>query len=300
MFWFWIGVSLGVLIAVPLVAVAGRRSLRRVRALERRAQAAERLAEMGTMTGGLAHEIKNPLSTINLNLQLLREDVDEIAEGLGAGGVALTDIAPAQTREKVDRVRRRLDPLTREVQRLREILEDFLRFAGRVNLDRAPTDLNGLVTELADFFGPQAAAAGVRVRVETAPQPLTADADAGLLKQALLNLLINATQAMEEAQRLPGTPHGGARDLILRTERGKTHGLDEVHIHVIDTGPGIAPDRLDKIFQPYFSTKKNGSGLGLPTTKRIIQEHGGAITVHTDPGRGTDFTISLPVHAPAS
>lgn len=291
---FWIGICVGVLVAVPMLAVVGMRFVRRVRALERRTLAAERLAELGTMTGGLAHEIKNPLSTINLNVQLMREDVDDIAEVLNnadAGG----DPSVVEVRDKVDRVRRRLDPLSREVQRLREILEDFLRFAGRVKLDLAPADLNVLVSEIADFFNPQADAAGVRLRVQPAPQPLVIPVDSGLLKQAVLNLVINATQAMEEARRTNKTAHGGATDLFLRVERAKPAGLDEACIHVIDTGPGIAPDTLEKIFQPYFSTKKHGTGLGLPTTKRIVMEHGGHLSVHSDPGRGTDFTIALPI-----
>jgi len=311
---FWIGLAVGVLIAVPLVVVAAWRIVLRVRALERRTLDAERLAEQATMTGGLAHEIKNPLSTINLNVQLMREDVEEIAEQLhhpdlsaqaAAGNVHAATPEPAsnahaltQVRDKVDRVRRRLDPLSREVQRLREILEDFLRFAGRVKLDLAPADINGVVADVADFFSPQAEAAGVRVRVQPASQPLVLKVDTGLLKQALLNLLLNAAQAMEEARRNPKTPHGGASDLLIRTEHGRTAGIEEARIHVIDTGPGIPPDRLDKIFQPYFSSKKSGTGLGLPTTRRIIQEHGGRITVHTDLGRGSDFTIALPCTPP--
>jgi signal transduction histidine kinase len=283
---FWIGLSLGILLTVPLALWAARRTERRVRRLERRAQAAERLAELGTLTGGLAHEIKNPLSTVNLNVQLLQEDLREVMHEFPTG-------SPMQ--ERLARTQRRIDSLTREVQRLRDILEDFLRFAGRLKLDLHPTDVNAVITELVDFFAPQAQAAKVNLRTQLA-SPAEAPADAALLKQALLNLLINGVQAMDEC-RGKDVPHGGCNELIIRTERRKNLGQEEVLIHVIDTGPGIAAEKIEKIFQPYFTTKKGGTGLGLPTARRIIEEHGGSISVHSEPGRGTDFCITLSTEA---
>ena len=119
---------------------------------------------------------------------------------------------------------------------------------------------------------------------------------AGLVKQAVLNLLINAVQAMTDArQAKPPIAHGGCSELIIRTETRKKLGHNEVVIHVIDTGPGIEADKIAKIWQPYFSSKKNGTGLGLPTTRRIVQEHGGSIDVHSELGQGTDFAINLPI-----
>ena len=282
---FWIGLAAGVLLTIPMAIWTRRRTERRVRLLERRAQSAERLAELGTLTGGLAHEIKNPLSTINLNVQLLQEDLREIVRDLPAD---------APVTERLARTQRRIDSLTREIQRLKDILDDFLRFAGRVKLDLHPTDINAMVSELADFFAPQAQAAKVNIRTQLTAAPSMVPADTALLKQALFNLLINGTQAMEEA-RSAGVPTGGCNELILRTERGRSLGQEELHIHVTDTGPGIAPDRAGKIFQPYFTTKKGGTGLGLPTARRIIEEHGGSITVHSEPGRGSDFRVTLPV-----
>ncbi len=201
------GFGVGVLITVPLAMVAARRTALRVRRLERRALSAERLAELGTLTGGLAHEIKNPLSTINLNVQLLQEDLTEIAKQVPADSPII---------DRFGRTRRRIEALSREIQRLRDILEDFLRFAGRVKLDLAPTNINHVMGELADFFAPQAQAAGVQLRAQLAANPATVPADGALLKQALLNLLINAVHAMTEA-RQAGTPHGGCNELILRT-----------------------------------------------------------------------------------
>jgi len=284
---FLLGIALGVLLAALLAAIAWRRHQHRLLLLERRAQVAERLAELGTMTGGLAHEIKNPLSTVNLNVQLLQEDLREVAAAL-----------PAEdpSGEQLTRAQRRLDSLARETNRVRDILEDFLRFAGRMRLDLQPTNINDVVKDLADFFEPQAQAAGVRIRTQFDASPAIAQVDAGLLKQAVLNLLINAVQAMSEARQAnPPAAHGGCAELLIRTQIRKKVGHNELVLHVIDTGPGITPEKIAKIWQPYFSSKKNGTGLGLPTTRRIIQEHGGSIDVHSEVGRGTDFAINLPI-----
>lgn len=285
MAYLWIGIAIGVVLTIPLAVVNARRVVRKVRALERRALSAERLAELGTLTGGLAHEIKNPLSTINLNTQLLREDIQSIARQIDSDD---------PIHEPLVRTERRFEIVARETQRLRDILDDFLRFAGRVKLDLQLCDVNHVVSDLADFFSPQARASGVNLRTQLAPAPALVRADPSLLKQAMLNLLLNATQAMTEA-RAAGR-HGGASELIVRVSRERQLGREEIHIHFIDTGPGIAPDKLDKIFQPYFTTKAGGTGLGLPTARRIVDEHGGSLSVHSEPGRGTDFCIAIPVN----
>lgn len=282
--YLFIGLGIGVLLSIPLAAMWGRRTERRVRQLELRARAAERLAELGTLTGGLAHEIKNPLSTVGLNVQLLQEDVHDLAQGAG--------LSEAH-HDGLGRVQRRLESLSRETHRLRDILEDFLRFAGRVELDPQATDLHAMIEELIDFFEPQAREAGINLRTQLSAEDATLTADAGLLKQALLNLMINAVQAMTQA-REKSEAHGGADELIVRTERARSAGGAEFRIHVTDTGPGMPEDVVAKVFQPYFSTKRGGTGLGLPTSRRIVEEHGGSLSVHADPGRGTDFTISLP------
>lgn len=296
--YLFIGLGIGTLLAIPLAAGWGRRTERRVRHLEQRARAAERLAELGTLTGGLAHEIKNPLSTVGLNVQLLQEDVRDLAQDPGLS---------ANHHDGLGRVQRRLESLSRETQRLRDILEDFLRFAGRVELDTQPTDLHQMIGELIDFFEPQAREAHINLRTQLAAENATVNADAPLLKQAMLNLLINAVQAMQLAKEKK-QPHGGANELIVRTERaraarstmgtGSTAGIagNELRIHVTDTGPGMTPEIAAKVFQPYFSTKRGGTGLGLPTSRRIVEEHHGHLTVHADPGRGTNFTITLPTN----
>jgi len=249
----------GVAIALSLVSLPKREA--RARIAERKAIEATRRGEMVDMANGLAHEIRNPLSTVALNAQLLREDILD---------------APLPEEESA-RLVRRVDALAREAARLKDILEDFLRFAGRMQLDAQPTDLREVVAELADFFAPQAQASGVIIRVQSPDGPVMQGVDAALLKQAMLNLMINAVQALEQVP-------AASRELILRLEPSGT-------IHVIDTGPGVAAERVSEIFRPYISTKKGGTGLGLPVANRIVQEHGGRIVVYPAPGRGADFAI---------
>ena len=248
----------------------------RLRAEARRARSAERLAEIGSLTSGLAHELKNPLSTIALNAQLLGERARDLRD------------TPEEDREAM---LRRTSTLTRETERLRGILEDFLQFAGEKQVQRSAQDLNVLVDELIDFYHPQADRQRIRLRADLCSEPLIAPLDGSLVKQAVLNLILNAAEAM-------GEPDGssGPRELIVRTRRGEDEDREPVVLlHVIDTGPGIAEDARASLFTPYFTTKKGGTGLGLPTTRRIVEEHGGTIEVHSEPGQGTDFALSFPV-----
>ena len=284
MTYLFLGIALGLLLAAPLAWWYSRRTELRVRELERAARSNERLAEQATMTRGLAHEIKNPLSTIGLNVQLLQEDLAEIEAAID------TESEPGR---QVGRVRRRLEGLGREARRLRDILEDFLRFAGRMELDKQKVDANTLVDELAVFFEPQASEASVTLRMQLDAKPGTIKVDAVLFKQALLNLMINAVHAMADARKAK-QPHGGANELMLRTERLRDRAGNRLLVHVMDTGPGIDAKTRSQIFQPYFSTKRSGSGLGLPTTRRIVEQHGGTLSVHSEPGQGTDFVIELP------
>jgi signal transduction histidine kinase len=259
---FVVGLLVGVIGCLVIACAVAVRAVRRVVAAERRARDAERLAELGTLTGGLAHEIKNPLSTVQLNLQLLAED--------------LTPDNPAYPR-----IINRLNTVQKETSRLRDILDDFLRYAGKLELDRQPTDLNELLEDLVDFFHPQAQLQRVRLRLRTDRNGrLIAPVDAKLIKQAVLNLMINALQAM---------PEGG--ELILTADQRDGQAL----IDVIDTGKGISADAIERIFQAYYTSKKGGTGLGLAMAKRIAGEHGGKLTVKSEPGKGSDFTLQLPL-----
>ena len=274
--WTLLGFALGVIVMLPVMRGMLRRGQYRARLAERRARDAERLAELGSMTGGLAHEIKNPLSTIGLNAQLLGESISE------------SDL-PDDQRE---RLLRRLESLSREVERLTGILNDFLQFAGRMKLDPQKCDLVKIVDELSDFFHPQCNKSNVRLRVQLAEHPVPVNVDAGLFKQALLNLLINATQAMTlpEGEQDADGSDGAAGDLILHVEGDEM----EARVRVIDTGPGIEPEKLEEIFHPYVSHKSGGTGLGLSTARRIVEEHGGRLAAHSEVGRGSEFVIYLP------
>jgi len=256
------GISIGVAICLIAGAITARWAYRRFVLLERRARHAERLAELGTLTGGLAHEIKNPLSTVGLNLQLLREDLDPEN--------------PAYSR-----IISRLTTVQNETGRLREILDDFLRYAGRIEIERKQVELNRLLEELVDFLSPQAGLQRVQLRMKRAPGDIIASVDPKLIKQAVLNLMLNGLQAM---------PAGGEMILSLVNSDG------QAVIDVIDTGRGIPPQAIEQIFQAYYSTKKGGTGLGLATARRIAQEHGGSIQVRSEVGKGSDFSLRLPLN----
>lgn len=222
----------------------------------------DRLAFLGSLAGGLAHEIKNPLSTMTITLGLLHEDFEN-----------------AETpREK--RAQRKIALLEQEVARLETILQDFLQFAGGHVVRPRLVDVNGWLGDLLDFFEPSCTGASIRLvrqMGDALPQVLV---DPDLMKQAVLNLLTNARQAM-----------AGGGELRVRTWSTG----DRVRIEVIDTGGGIAGDVLPHVFDPYFSTREQGTGLGLPTVRRIVAEHGGDVSVASEVGRGTAFTITLPV-----
>ncbi len=269
MAWFAIGFFVGAAIASLVV---GRRSARAAAAgrdAARRAREEEQAALLSHIAGGLAHEIRNPLSTLSMNLQLLREDWSD----------------PVSEREQ--RGAKKLDTILRETERLERVLEDLLRFAAGHRLRLERVDATRLVDELLDFYTPQAEKARVRLARQLAPSPLHVEADANLLRQAVHNLLVNAQQAM---------PSGG--ELSVRT--GARDGRVEIAVH--DSGPGIPPENLDRIFNLYFSTKAGGTGLGLPMVKKIVDEHRGTIAVASDAAAGTTFTISLPAapRVPAS
>ncbi len=242
-----------------------RTSNRRMRQLQERSRQSARLAYLGSLAGGLAHEIKNPLSTLNINLQLLEEDL----ERGDANSV---------------RIRTRLEGLRREVKRLQEVLDDFLRFAHGHELHLTEESINQVVDEVLVFIGPEARQKGINIIRGTDGNLRSCQLDSNLIKQAFLNILINAEQAM---------PTGG--DLMVRTA-GEGDG---VRVEFTDTGTGIPPEHLDRIWEVYFSTKKGGTGLGLPTARRNIEEHHGTIEVHSEVGKGSRFTVRLPLRQPA-
>jgi signal transduction histidine kinase len=227
------------------------------------------LAFLGAVAGGLVHEIRNPLSTLSLNLQLMEE------EWAGEEGA------------RAQRTLERIQTLRREVARLEEILDDFLRYAGIRRLALADADLNRVIEETVTFFAPECSRAKVDLAFYPDLRLPLVRIDERLVKQALLNLLLNAVQAME------GRP--GAQ-LIVRTRLdGETARVD-----VIDTGPGIREDIREHVWDVYFSSRQGGTGLGLPTARRVAEEHGGSLVFESEPGKGTHFVLTLPLRGPAS
>ncbi len=261
---FGLGLAVGVVLIAGLAVLMAKRAERRARDSERRAREAEHLAYVGTLTGGLAHEIRNPLSTLNLNLQLLREDLQRPGS------------------EPDARLLRKLDALEQEAARLQQILDDFLKLAGKQEVRLQVGAINPVVEELVEFYEDRLGRANVRVRTSLAEDLPHVAIDAARLKQALSNLILNAEAAMAD---------GG--ELMIGAEAERRG----VRLHVTDTGAGIGREDLDRIFAPYYSTRPGGTGLGLPTVRRIVQEHKGTLEVHSEPGRGTRFTIHLPAAA---
>lgn len=226
--------------------------------------------DVAAMAGTLVHEIKNPLSTININAQLVIEDWKE-----------------ADTpRER--RTIRRLTVISSEIQRLERIVQTFLRFTERHELNPRPSSLNLLVEDLAELVGEEASGNDIRVRLGLDPHLEEFSFDADLIRQVLLNLVQNAQQAMS------GT---GGGELILKTRSVEDRGRRWAVCEVIDTGPGMSPRCLDKIFDLYFSTKDEGSGLGLAISRRIVEEHGGFFRVQSEEGKGSQFSVYLPLSA---
>lgn len=230
--------------------------------------------ELSRLTGALAHEIKNPLSTIKVNLKLIKEDLENSAK-LSRTGIGEGD-------QRFARALKKITVIQKETDRLEFILDGFLRYINGTELQLVRADINEIICDMIDFYSPQAFTHSITIRQGLHNQPLTCQVDAGMLKQAILNLFINAQQAMNK---------GG--ELIVKTFILDNHAV----IQISDTGSGIAPDRLPGIFDAYCSLRPHGSGLGLPTVKKIVEAHKGTISVDSELGKGTSFTIKLPLPA---
>ena len=225
----------------------------------------DELAELATLAGGLAHEIRNPLSTLKLNLQLLAEDWRNEA-----------DDDPDLRRRSLNR----LGILQAEAERLDRILDDFLRLVTRRELSTAPHNVNDVVARMVEFYGPQASSGAIQLRTALHDAPLYGRLDPDLFKQAILNVFLNAQEAM---------PDGG--ELIVRTAPGLD---DTVRVDITDTGVGMEPEQAAKAVRAYYSTKKSGSGLGLAMTRRILDQHDGTLEIESEPGKGTNVIFRIP------
>ena len=225
-------------------------------------------AELAELAGSFIHEIKNHLSTLGLNLQLLAEDFQD----------------PQSHRER--RALERVQRLQGECGRLVDVANDFLQFARLQELELTPGSLAEVIEDLIDFFGPTARQASIEIKSYLPADLPAVELNRELLSQAFLNLMLNAQQAM---------PEGG--ELTIQASMEPAPGDREskgINLVFIDTGNGIAPEVLGRVFRPFFSTKPGGTGLGLPTARKIIEAHGGTIEVQSEVGRGTRFRVWLP------
>jgi signal transduction histidine kinase len=228
------------------------------RKIGRELQTADRLAAISQVSSGVAHEVKNPLNAILLHVE----------------------VAKAKLKKGDTDVGQQMEIVSSEILRLDRVVRTFLDFTRPVELKLANVPLQDLVREMVDLARPQAAAAGIRVHSQPEVENVEVRIDRDLFKQAMLNVVVNAMQAM---------PGGG--DLTFEASAGE----DTAEIRISDTGSGIPPELRDKIFRLYFSTKKEGSGIGLAMTFRIVQLHDGTIGFDSEPGKGTTFLIRLPI-----
>jgi len=241
-----------------LGALLTMRDAESMRKIEDEIEVSRRLANIGKLTSGVAHEVKNPINSIVVHLEILRNKLKQ---------------PDADTQ-------RHMDVIASEIQRLDRVVQTLVDFTRPVELSLAEIDLRALVEQVAFMAKPDCERHGVHLLTEISSDALPTKVDSDLLKQALLNIIINGAQAME-----------GGGTLTLRVHRQD----GDAQIEVQDTGPGIPAAIRDKIFNLYFTTKKSGSGIGLAMTYRIMQLHNGSIHFDTRSGEGTIFYLTLPL-----
>ncbi len=250
--------------------------LARVRELEERLRRADRLAALGTMAAGIAHDIRNPLTSILIFSQLMSLHHDD-----------------PDVRAKFDRV------VPRELERVQAVIEDMMELARPTSLNLEPTNPNEVLMQVLELFEGQVTAQGIKIAREFGSDVPFCMADRKRLHRCFSNLISNSVQAMANGGDL--TVHTSVVPVATASDaQAGSHGAGApngwaVRVIITDTGQGIPPDRLPRIFDPFYTTKEKGLGLGMAITHRIIEDHNGSIDVQSQVGLGTTFTIRLPV-----
>jgi signal transduction histidine kinase len=270
--WYSLGLlSVGVVGAVAIFWIQARHMAERQR-LEAAMAHEQRLSAMGNLAAGVAHEIKNPLNAISVGLQRLRME--------------FTPADPERRQEYTHFTR----VVEAEVARLNSIVNQFLTLARPLRLTLADEPLTPILKEVLTVLSPQASAQGVTIAEDLQIADTPVSLDRQQLTQAIMNVLLNAIQAM---------PEGGTLTIRAETavpQAGSHMRADAlIRLSITDTGRGIPRENLDRIFEPYFTTKTGGTGLGLALTHRIVLEHHGTIRAENVSGGGARFVIELPV-----
>jgi PAS domain S-box-containing protein len=244
----------------------------------------ERIHSLTLLAASVAHEIGNPLNALHIHLQLMARQVGKLR--VSAGSTALARFsrhdAKLQTEavEVAQKLEHYLDVAKGEISRLDYIVTQFLQAIRPSQPQLTPASLNDVVNETLELLRPELENRGLNVKEKLTRRLPMAPLDSGQMKQVLVNLIKNAMQAM-------------TRDGVLTIQTG--HTPDAVWVNIADTGGGIPPERISHIFEPFYTTKKKGTGLGLMIVQRIVREHGGHIEVESNVGQGTSFRISLPL-----
>jgi PAS domain S-box-containing protein len=242
----------------PVGALISLRDFESFRKLESQWDLSKKLADLGRITSGIAHEVKNPLNAMVIHLEILRSKLES----------GNADPTP------------QLEILDSEIKRLDRVVQTFLDFTRPVEVRLEPLDLNTIVSQVIALASTEAQKQGVTITKELSPEPLIVKADSDLLTQALLNVIRNGCQAM---------PNGGPLEVITSRTAGGT-----ARIRISDRGVGIPPEARDRIFNLFYTTKSGGSGIGLAQAFRAVQLHGGQIQFKSQVGVGTTFEITIP------
>lgn len=253
-----------ILLMVGLAFIYVLRVLKLSRRMEQEAQSQLRLSYLGLLSSGIAHEIKNPINSIQMNLQMLEEEV--------VSGASQED------------VRSWLDPIRKEIRRLERLVNDFLLYARPLSPTIQTTSLQRVLEELRRLVSEEAKASGVALRVDVAEDLPSIETDEGLLRTALLNLVLNAIQA---------SPAGGEVRVSAVLD-----GSGETSVEVRDNGPGVPEDQRERVFDIFFTTRQGGTGLGLPIARRLAETLGGSLSIVGPSSEGACFRLVLPAEAP--